>query len=79
VLDKNEREIEKCSSRRAAIGIPIGQTIREAWKRNDDLDWRRQILGLVVDKIYVHHGGGKPMYKGKWKFDPNQIEIIWKS
>jgi DNA invertase Pin-like site-specific DNA recombinase len=77
-LQKAEHDVEKFSSRRAVVGLPIGQTIRQAWDANTDLGWRRKIIGLVVDKIIVHPGGGKPMYKDRWKFDPNQIEILWK-
>lgn len=77
-LERLGREVEKLSSKRAVVGVPIGQTIRDAWGKNTDLGWRRQVIGLIVNKVIVHSGGGKPMYKGRWKFDPNQIEIIWK-
>jgi site-specific DNA recombinase len=80
VLEKTEHEVEKYSSKRAIVGIPIGQTLREAWDQHaSDLGWQRQIIGLVVDRIVVHPGGGKPRYKEKWRFDPNQIEIFWKA
>jgi DNA invertase Pin-like site-specific DNA recombinase len=78
-LRRISQEIESLSAKRAAGILPIGQTIRETWEKNADLGWRRQIIGLIVDKIFVHAGGGKPLYKGRWKFDPNQIEIIWKA
>lgn len=82
-LKKAEVEVERHSSKRAAVGIPIGQTIREAWVKSDDLGWKRQIIALVVDKIVVHPGGGKPRYECAFsdevfKFDPDQVEVIWK-
>lgn len=82
-LEGAEREAEKHSAKRALVGVPIGQTITEAWQRNTDLGWRRQLIALVVDKIYVRRGGGKPRYEcaysdGVFKFDPEQIEIVWK-
>jgi hypothetical protein len=76
-LKNAEREVEKYSTKRAVVGIPIGQTIREAWDHNTDIGWRRKIVGLLVDKIIVHPGGGKPRYK-RWRFDVEQIEIQWK-
>jgi DNA invertase Pin-like site-specific DNA recombinase len=82
-LERTEGEVEKLSTKRTLTGIPIGQTLTEAWQRNTDLGWRRQLISLIVDKIYVHHGGGKPRYEcaysnAVYKFDPNQVEIIWK-
>lgn len=75
-LARIERELEKETSKRSLAGIPIGMTLREAWERTTDLDWRRAIIGLVIDKVTVHPGGGKPRYK-QWRFDINQIEISW--
>ena len=82
-LHQAERTVEKHSAKRALVGIPIGHTIAEAWKRrSDDLGWQRQAISLVVDRIIVHHGGGKPRYECRdgrvFKFDPDQVEIRWK-
>ncbi|MFG2377591.1 recombinase family protein [Streptomyces sp. NPDC048504] len=76
-LKNAEREVEKYSTKRAVVGIPIGQTIREAWEHNTDIGWRRKIVGLLIDKVIVHPGGGKPRYK-QWRFDIEMIEIQWK-
>lgn len=61
--------------------IPVGQTVREAWAANESFSWRHELIGLVVERIIVHPGGGKPLYKGvvsdgTWKFDPSMVEII---
>jgi len=77
-LDRLGRQIEKFSTKQTVGVIPFGQSLRATWKeKKEDLGWRRQVIGLLVDKIIVHAGGGKPRYK-RWRFDPGQIEIIWK-
>jgi site-specific DNA recombinase len=82
-LATTEAEVEKHSAKHAVVGIPIGQTVTEAWLHNTDLGWRRELIGLVVDQIYIKHGGGKPRYECKYsdkayKFDPNRVVIQWK-
>ncbi|MEV6980810.1 recombinase family protein [Sphaerisporangium sp. NPDC051017] len=78
-----EGKVEKLSAKRGAAVLPVGQSIRETWLNSDDLGWKRSMIGLVMDKIIVHPGGGKPRYEHQLtdavsKFDPEQIEIIWK-
>lgn len=80
-LHAAEREVEKYSAKRVAVGIPIGQTIREAWNNNqDDLGWRRQVLQLAgVHKIVIHPSRLKPRYEchnGKvFKFHRERVEF----
>jgi DNA invertase Pin-like site-specific DNA recombinase len=78
-----EGKIAKLSARRGSL-LPVGQTIREAWLNSDDLGWKRNLLGLLIDKVIVHPGGGKPRYdylltEGVSKFDPAQVQIMWKA
>jgi site-specific DNA recombinase len=75
-LEKAEREVERTTSKRALAGVPIGMTLRDAWQKNESLDWRRSIIGLLIDKIVVNPGGGKPRYK-TWRFDTDQIDVSW--
>lgn len=76
-LERVGREVEKLTPKRALTGIPFGITLRQAWDKNIDLSWRRQIIALVIDKVIVHPGIAKPQYK-QWHFDTRNIEIIWK-
>jgi hypothetical protein len=83
VLADAERQVEKHGARRAVVGLPIGQTVREAFERHrDDLGWLRQIMALVIDEIIIKPGGGKPRYvcrNGKaFKFDPERVEFKYK-
>jgi hypothetical protein len=66
------------------MGIPIGESIMEAYRQHqDDLGWVRRLIGLPIDKIWINPGGGKPRYKFQLsdqinKFDPNRVVIEWK-
>jgi hypothetical protein len=77
-LQMTERNVVKHTGKRSFVNIPIGQTIREAYDLHaNDLDWVRQLIGLVVDKIIVHPGGRRPLYMGKWRYNMTQTEIIY--
>lgn len=68
---------------RASDLIPLGQTLQEAWKASDSLNWKQEVIGLVIERIVVHPGATKPFYEGtfyegRWRFDPSLVEIHWK-
>lgn len=52
--------MNKLQSGRALAAIPVGRSLREAWQ-TADVDWRRQLVALVVDKVILHPGrpGGR--------------------
>jgi site-specific DNA recombinase len=83
-LDEINQEIDRLNrGHRASMLIPMGTRLQDAWKENDSVQWRREVLGLVIEKIIVQPGGGKPRYEckhteGVYKFDPNQVEIAWR-
>ncbi|MFC5664824.1 hypothetical protein ACFP3U_17760 [Kitasatospora misakiensis] len=76
-LQACDRTVEKLSTKHSMVTVPAGTALREAWARTPDLGWRRQIVGLALDKVIVHPGGGKYCYK-RWIFDSSKIEITWK-
>lgn len=54
-----------------------GQTIREAWE-TAGLGWRRSLIQLIVDRVVVHPGlSGSKKWQG-YRFNPDNIEIVWK-
>jgi site-specific DNA recombinase len=43
------------------------------------LEWRRNLISLLVEKIVVHPGyPGRSRWRG-FVFDPEKIEIVWKA
>lgn len=61
------------------IDVPAGQSVRDAWTRQDT-DWRRALLELLIKRIVVRPGSSKPYYfvDGKrFRFAPELIDILW--
>ena len=55
---------------RAVAGL--GASLRAAWGA-EPLDWRRQILSAVVDRIVIG-----PAVRGRNAFDPSRVSIEWR-
>jgi len=82
--DRIRKSLELHSSGRVFAKIPAGKSITEAWdeaEAEEDLDWRRVLVSLVIQKIIIHRGhpGRRPWAteKGTWNFDPSKVEIVW--
>jgi len=55
---------------RAVAGL--GTNLRAAWSQ-EPLDWRRQVLSAVVDRIVIG-----PAVRGRNAFDPARVSIEWR-
>ena len=55
---------------RAVVGL--GATLRTAWEV-ESLDWRRQVLSAVVDRIVIG-----PALRGRNAFDSARVSIEWR-
>lgn len=76
-LAKLESQRAKLRTNRAARLLPANGLIREAWD-NASLEWRRDVIRLVVEKIVVHPSKPTgPLWHG-YRFNPDDIEIIWR-
>lgn len=73
-LAANRRALGRLAERRAALIVPEGGggAVREAWEAGD-LEWRRALLAVVVDRVMLH-----PCVRGRRMFDPTKVEIIWR-
>lgn len=77
-LDKTNAELAKIQSTKAVSAIPAGQTVAE-FLDTASLELQRKVILLVVD--YVEILPSKPQGKKLWrgyKFDPQDIRIVWK-
>jgi site-specific DNA recombinase len=80
-----ESEIERVQAELAAVQprqvfsvLEAGRAIRDAWQE-EGLEWRRNLISLLVEKIVVHPGyPGRSRWRG-FVFDPEKIEIVWKA
>lgn len=77
-----EKAIEKAARSRVLPKISLAGDIKSAWD-TAALEWRRDLLFQVIDRIYVmpvakKKGYYPPRYKDRWWFDPELIDIKWK-
>lgn len=77
-IQRVEGELAKLHSAKARVLLPQGQPLRAAWE-TAALEWKRDIIKLVVDRIIVHPGAapGGATWNG-YRFRPELIEIKWK-
>lgn len=81
-LRKLNKQIDQARPKLIVKGVDIGSDIRAAWE-NAELQWRRDLLSLLITQIIVNPrpkepGYTYPKYKG-WRFDPELIEIRWRA
>jgi site-specific DNA recombinase len=78
-----ERKLEAAGRARTGMHlIPAGQTVRDAWDSHD-LSWRRQLVGLLIEKVVIHPSNTTGLkkaeyFQGKWQFKPGDVQVIWK-
>jgi DNA invertase Pin-like site-specific DNA recombinase len=76
-LQKLEAKRSKLRTSHAARLLPTNGLISEAWD-SAGLEWKRDIIRLVVEKIIVHPSKSSgPLWNG-YRFRPEDIEIIWR-
>jgi hypothetical protein len=49
-----------------------GQELRDAWE-SGTLSWRRAFLSTYIERVIL-----LPCLKGRNKFDPTKVSIIWR-
>ncbi|HEX8135799.1 MAG TPA: recombinase family protein [Actinomycetes bacterium] len=59
-MEQTKAKLDRLASTRAMAAIPVDTSLREVWK-TADVHWRRQLIGLVVDKVilYPSRPGGR--------------------
>jgi DNA invertase Pin-like site-specific DNA recombinase len=73
-IEANRRRLANIEGRTVVANLPRGiDAIRKAWDERG-LDWRRALLGSVIEKVIVH----RAEQHGSHTFDPSKIEIVWR-
>jgi site-specific DNA recombinase len=76
-IDKVQAELATIQPRQVLSALETGQAVREAWER-ESIAWRRNLIGLLVEKIVVYPGmPGRSRWKG-FVFDPSKVKVVWK-
>jgi site-specific DNA recombinase len=77
-IGRVESELAGLTTNRAKALLPRDQPLRTAWQEAT-VDWKRDVIQLIVDKVIVHPGHpGSRLWNGH-RFDPDLIEIRWKA
>lgn len=79
-LRRVEAEIESLHRSQFNVSLKAGQTVKGAWMSNSD-GWRRELIGMLVEKIVVSPGRTKPFYDVdgiRMRFDPELVSVGWR-
>ncbi len=76
-MEARRRKMAFMQSGRVLARIPLGASMREVWE-SADLDFRRDLIRLVVEKVVVLPGRTYQRWRGKYRFDPSLVQIHWK-
>src|SRR5215203_3703878 len=81
-LDGLARAIDRAAANSPLQGISLATTLQESWETHG-LEWRRQLLNILIDKIVVHPRPKTADYRTpryeRWIFDQSLIEIRWRA
>lgn len=77
-LEQTREQLGRIQSQLTGFSVPAGQTLEQAWNERGVV-WRHSFVKLLIEKIIVKPGHpGSMLYKG-WRFNPNDIEVVWKA
>jgi len=72
-IKTSRRHLEARSRDSVLTRLPEGAGgLREAWETRG-LDWRRSLIGTVIEKVIV-----KPARLGANRFDPERVNLVWR-
>lgn len=75
-MEATQKELAGLQSSRLAELLPRYDLIRDVWEEAN-LEWRRSVTKLVVEKIQVYpQGPGTKLWRG-YRFDPESISVSW--
>ncbi|PPG91528.1 hypothetical protein C5C39_06765 [Rathayibacter sp. AY1F3] len=74
------RNIDAMTAASVFVTVPSGTSLRDTWD-SADLQWRRQLLDLVVDRVWIDPVpvGLKQTRFKQWVFNPKYVRIQWKA
>ena len=75
-------EIELLRTRMRQTGpLTVRDSLRQAWQANEDIGWRGALIDVVVERIDVFPGIGKPFVDVDgvtMRFDKDRVLITWR-
>jgi site-specific DNA recombinase len=77
-LERVNNRLKTIQGGRSLARIPLDGTLRAVWK-DADVDFRRDVIRLLVKKIVVLPGRSRKRWPGGGFFDPSLIRIVWEA
>jgi hypothetical protein len=72
-MEQTRRKLARIIGQQAlASFLKGGQELRDDWK-SGTLSWRRAFLSTYIERVIL-----LPCLKGRNKFDPTKVNIIWR-
>ena len=75
-----QRKLDRATTHRHVKELPVGEVAQEEWEAHaDDLAWRRELIGMLIEKIIVKPTQNRytPVHPGFGaRFDPDSVEIV---
>jgi site-specific DNA recombinase len=79
-IDALKRKRDRASTYRHFTSLPVGEVARGEWDaHSDDLAWRRELVGLLIDRIIVKPVESRhiPVHPDFGvRFDPDSVEVV---
>lgn len=77
-IESTQAELAKLHAGKVAGAIPANGLLEEVWDASS-LDWRRNVIQLLVERVVVRPGvPGSRMWNGH-RFNPDDIAIEWRA
>ncbi len=81
-LSRINGEIELLDVRRRQTELlTVRESLRQAWEANESIGWRGALIDMVVERIDIFPGIGKPFVNVDgvtMRFDKDRVKIIWR-
>lgn len=76
-LEETRQELARVQAQLTGLSLPPGQTLEQAWEVRG-IQWRNSFVKLLIEKVVVNPGHpGSHLYK-TWRFNPDDIQVVWK-
>jgi site-specific DNA recombinase len=75
-----QRKLDRATNYRHIKELPVGEVAQEEWDAHaDDLAWRRELVGMLIDKVIVkptqhRYTPVHPAFGAR--FDPDSVQIV---
>jgi len=73
-IDQAKARLSRNGRNRILVDLPAGRhALEQAWEQGD-VGWRRALVAAIVDRIEIN-----PATRGRNRFDPGRVGIIWRA